>query len=289
MLVDDDLVVRWATTAAQRLFSGARGPLPEPVEPGCATTVASFLDRVASAGGQTVRVSCSVPVAGSSSRAVELVGSDLRSTLVVGGLLVVAHDVTGWAARELGYRDRMATDPLTGLGNRVSLLTRLEQAVLSAPALGQRAAVVSADLDNFKAINDRCGHAVGDQVLQATASRVSAAIEGGGSACRMGGDGLVVLLDRVDEAQAAELAGSVLAAVREPVDVLGAGALQVSVPIGIAMTGEERRAHSFISNADMAMYHAKGNGQDRIEFYRPELRDWALSRKKAVEALAVQV
>jgi diguanylate cyclase (GGDEF)-like protein len=223
----------------------------------------------------------------------DLVARDLRTNPAVSGFVVVAHDVTGWAEREAAYRGKLDHDMLTGLGNRASLITRLQQAARSSPSVGRRAAVLFADLDSFKVINDRFGHAVGDAILCETAGRLVAVLGDRGSAFRMGGDEFVILLDRVDENEAAELGEAVLAAVREPIAVPGAREdperIEVSVSIGIAMVDGDRGFEQLMAGADMAMYRAKGAGRDRVEFYTADLRDWALARKKSVETLAVQV
>jgi GGDEF domain-containing protein len=118
----------------------------------------------------------------------------------------------------------------------------------------------------------------------------------------MGGDEFVALLDGVTEAEAAEAGEDVLAAVRAPIDLAratetvqfetsGAAGMTVAltVSMGVAMVDQERRVESLLAGADMAMYRAKAAGRDRIEFYSPELRDWALARKTSVESLAVRV
>ena len=222
----------------------------------------------------------------------------------------MAHDVTGWAERETAFQGRLTSDELTGLGNRASLMDRLGQAVRTSPVAGPRAAVLFADLDSFKLVNDRYGHEVGDLVLRVVGSRVLAAVDERGSVYRMGGDEFVVLLDRVDEDEAAELGEVILATLGQPIDIAAeAGdksargntgeqggnqgaypaSVRVTASVGIAMADAGRRSEDLMRGADMAMYRAKGAGRNRVEFYTPDLNDWVLARKKSVETLAVQV
>lgn len=90
MGVDDDLGLLWATPAAVRLFGAGHGQLPDLVDPDSASAVAAFLDRVAGAGGSSVRISCAIPVEGSSDRRVDLVGRDMRGVEGVGCVVVVS-------------------------------------------------------------------------------------------------------------------------------------------------------------------------------------------------------
>jgi diguanylate cyclase (GGDEF)-like protein len=300
LVVGQDLGVEWLSPAAQRLLGGASGPLPDLVETDSATIVASFLDRAARAAGQAVQTVCTVPVPGSTPRRVELVGRDLTGVPAIGGTVVVVHDVTGWAEREAEYRGRLTNDPLTGLGNRTSLMDRLKQAARSSPTTGRRAAVLYADIDGFKVVNDTFGHKVGDAILHTLGGRLQGAVGERGSVFRMGGDEFVALLDGVTEAEAAEAGEDVLAAVRAPIDLAratetvqfetsGAAGMTVAltVSMGVAMVDQERRVESLLAGADMAMYRAKAAGRDRIEFYSPELRDWAFQDENRALAEAV--
>ncbi len=154
-------------------------------------------------------------------------------------------------------------DALTGLPNRMLLLDRLQQAI----ALSQRHRTVLAvcfiDLDGFKAINDRHGHAAGDRLLQTVAARLAAGVRANDTVARLGGDEFVLLLTELHERAECEL---VLSRIREdvhaPVD-LGAGRTgRVSASIGVAFCPHDGSdADRLLTIADEAMYRAKQAGR----------------------------
>lgn len=290
LVVGDGLEIVWASPAALRLVGARHGPLPDLVDPEEASAMAAFLDRVGDAGGAAVRMSCSVPVDGSTARRVDMVGRDLRSVRGVGHLVVVAHDVTGWAEREAELHRRATTDVLTGLGNRSSLMDHLGQAIRSAPLDGVGPAVLVFDMDGFKSINDQLGHALGDQVLAEVARRLAAGIEGIGAAYRLGGDEFVVILDRAADTAAAEAANALLASLGDPLPIGHGNTVSVTASAGVAVAGGDlRHAAGLLSAADAAMYRAKSAGRSRVQGYQREDRDWALARKRSVEDLTATV
>jgi len=203
-------------------------------------------------------------------------------------LVVTAHDVTGWAEREVEMRAELSCDRLTGLGNRAGLMVRLEQAVRSSALTGPRPAVILLDLDYFKQVNDQLGHAAGDVVLASAGARFAEAVGAKGTVFRAGGDEFVVLLDQVTEEEAAHAGEAVVASLAAPLDVAGTQ-VAVSVTAGIAILGENRRAESILAQADMAMYRAKSAGRGTVQFFTHELRDWSLARKTQVEKLSDQL
>lgn len=155
-------------------------------------------------------------------------------------------------------------DPLTGLINRdklqehISEILTLRQTTRGVPAL------LFCDLDYFKRVNDTHGHAAGDEVLVATAERVASALRAGDVVARLGGDEFVVFLTEVpDAATAVIVAEKVRAAVSEPMPV-GAGQIDITTSVGIALADENVDASQLLGNADAALYVAKQSGRDRI-------------------------
>lgn len=286
LLVNENLEIAWASPAALRLFGAGHGPLPDLVDPDEASAVAAYLDRVADAGGAAVRLTCSVPVEGSAPRRVDMVGRDLRSVRGLGHLVVVAHDVTGWAEREAELHMRATTDQLTGLANRSTLTDHLARTIRSTSDADLGPAVLLFDLDRFKSVNDSLGHAGGDQILAETGRRLAAGIGGIGTAYRVGGDEFVVILDRATDAGALEVADALLASVSEPVTIEQGRTVSISASVGVAIPGRDlQHASALLSAADAAMYRAKAAGRSRVQKYRQEDRDWALARKRSVEDL----
>ena len=164
---------------------------------------------------------------------------------------------------------RAMHDPLTGLANR-TLLQEVLQTALAQPGAVDRIAVLACDLDGFKAINDRYGHAAGDDILVHVAGVLRAATSGGGTVARLGGDEFVVVLQDLHAAKAVfEVANEIHAGLAEPVRV-GRRRLGVAASIGIALAEPhlvEAGAPTLLAAADAALYRAKQSGRGRTEVY----------------------
>jgi diguanylate cyclase (GGDEF)-like protein/PAS domain S-box-containing protein len=203
----------------------------------------------------------------------EIVIEDLASPIhdTAGGVIgavMVAHDVT--AAREQAEKlARLALyDNLTGLPNRALLIDRLSQALENACRNATSVSVVFLDLDGFKSVNDTQGHAVGDQLLQAVASRLLSCVRRSDTVCRYGGDEFVILLaDISNGSDSALCADKIIALINEPFDI-GGQQLRLGASIGIANYPEHaREAGSLIKCADVAMYQAKLTGRNRWQIF----------------------
>ena len=176
---------------------------------------------------------------------------------------------TAW--EQAAYRDRLSHqalhDPLTGLPNRTLLLDRLDVGLERRPchrAADPAVAVALIDLDRFKSINDRLGHAAGDVVLQTAAHRLAAVSRPEDTLARFGGDEFALLCDAVADPQIAlEQADRMLAALTQPVTVEGA-ILTVTASAGVAVTvgrpGQPASAEALLREADIALYRAKEHG-----------------------------
>lgn len=183
-------------------------------------------------------------------------------------MMGVVRDITeekAWASQ----MHRLAHhDALTGLPNRLVFEEQLDRALERARRAGTRIALVFIDLNGFKAINDRFGHAAGDQVLQHMARRLREALRGSDSVARLGGDEFVAILESLslersphDEARA--VAGKLLAALTPPV-LLEQGPQQVGASLGIAMFPDHAQSKDrLIHLADLAMYEAKRSGDNQ--------------------------
>jgi diguanylate cyclase (GGDEF)-like protein len=171
----------------------------------------------------------------------------------------LAHDLKleEEAKRQSQYRSEH--DPLTGLANRVRFLRRLDE-LLAARQGAATVAVLFLDLDGFKPVNDRHGHAAGDHVLTAIAERIRAAIRGSDLAARLGGDEFVVaatLADANAELVVSRMCAALRAAIAEPVEYKG-HRLRVSVSIGAALCPRDAcNAEELVHLADQDMYDAK--------------------------------
>lgn len=149
-------------------------------------------------------------------------------------------------------------DPLTGLLNRTGVMRRV-----AGSATG---ALLLADLDGFKPVNDAHGHAVGDRVLAIAARRLASVVRPADVVGRIGGDEFVVFLPDADVYVATSVAGRMLDALDEPIDVDG-----MQVRVGVSIGVDASPSHSVdeqLSAADTALYRAKGAGRGRIEVAR---------------------
>jgi diguanylate cyclase (GGDEF)-like protein len=158
-------------------------------------------------------------------------------------------------------------DAATGLSNLTLFNDRLRNGLAQAQRHGWRLAVMFIDLDEFKGINDRHGHDIGDRVLQLTAQRLQTFVRGGDTISRRGGDEfLFLMLEAKDENNAANLAAKIIDNVAEPCEVEGVK-LTVRPSIGIAVYPEDGKSvQELLRNADIAMYAAKQQKSGRALF-----------------------
>ncbi|HXE39328.1 MAG TPA: GGDEF domain-containing protein, partial [Azonexus sp.] len=158
-------------------------------------------------------------------------------------------------------------DSLTGLPNRRLFLDRLEHTLARVRRSGEPLSLLFIDLDQFKEINDRLGHAAGDVVLQAAAERMRGVVREIDTVARLGGDEFIILLDATDDsAVVANVADELLIALAQPVRV-GAEMLSIGGSIGISSYPRDgATATEIIAAADQAMYRAKNEGRNRFRF-----------------------
>ena len=174
-------------------------------------------------------------------------------------------DITAIKLHEQQLEHIAHFDALTNLPNRVLLADRLRQGMTQAQRRGQRLAVVYLDLDGFKAINDKYGHAVGDQLLMAVSSHMKHALRDGDTLARLGGDEFVaVLIDLPDEAACLPMLTRLLGAAAE-ILLVEDQVLQVSASLGVTFypQAEEVDADLLLRQSDQAMYQAKMAGKNR--------------------------
>jgi diguanylate cyclase (GGDEF)-like protein/hemerythrin-like metal-binding protein/PAS domain S-box-containing protein len=167
-------------------------------------------------------------------------------------------------------RDLAFYDPLTDLPNRALFFDRLRQPVAAAKRSGESVAVLMADLDGFKAINDAHGHQSGDLVLKAVAQRLAACSRETDTVARIGGDEFAAILPGVGgRDRAAAVAERMIQALRAPFR-LGARDHAVSASIGIALCPDDStNMDHLLALADAAMYESKARGKSRFTFAQP--------------------
>jgi diguanylate cyclase (GGDEF)-like protein/PAS domain S-box-containing protein len=175
--------------------------------------------------------------------------------------ITTVEDITRKREDEERLRFRALHDPLTGLPNRDLLDESLRRALARARRAGTRVAVLFLDLDGFKDVNDRMGHAVGDELLRALAQRLESSSRGGDMVARLGGDEFVIVVEDVRNDQQAEAsAARFLNEVRRSV-VLGGARISLDASIGLVVTGAaDVDPDEILRRADSAMYEAKRSG-----------------------------
>lgn len=155
-----------------------------------------------------------------------------------------------------------STDPLTGAANRRRFQEALDRAVADAERYDRGFAVVQLDLDGFKALNDRAGHAAGDAALCRIVAALGAELRVTDLLARWGGDELVVLIAEAHPGSAARSAQRWREVIREL--GLGSDAVPITASIGVAAWHPGDTADGLLSRADAAMYRAKLGGRDRV-------------------------
>jgi len=153
------------------------------------------------------------------------------------------------------------TDSLTKLPNRAALSRQLREAVSQATRNSRLTAVIFFDLDNFKTINDRLGHTVGDQVLASAAARLAAGIRDGDTVARFGGDEFIVVANNIHHLTDAHLVYRRLASRLTKPYIVGGQQIRVAASAGIAvMSHRIATPHQLLEHADAALYRAKAAG-----------------------------
>jgi len=211
------------------------------------------------------------------------------------GAVIVFRDVTLARAmtEEMAYA--AAHDFLTGLPNRMLLNDRIAQAIATASRNGKQLAVLFLDMDGFKHINDSLGHPVGDKLLQSIATRLVGCVRASDTVSRQGGDEFVVLIADAEDWTAASITASRISqqvadtAARLLGAVVGSHSiddlvLHITASVGVSLyPGDGVDAETLIKNADTAMYQAKENGPQSIQFFKPAMNERAVERQ-SIEA-----
>lgn len=188
----------------------------------------------------------------------------------VGNLLLTMSDVTDRAIADRERRDATQKlqymvhhDTLTGLPNRLLFYDRLEQAVHLAKRNNQTMCLFFVDLDLFKQVNDRLGHAAGDELLCQVSVRLTETVRDSDSVARIAGDEFTVILQQVRDCESAiQVAEKIIARLREPFTVLG-NRVEIGASIGIAVYPlDASNMDDMVKVADSAMYEAKRAGRN---------------------------
>jgi diguanylate cyclase (GGDEF)-like protein len=194
----------------------------------------------------------------------------------------VSHEINARIGAELEARNLARHDPLTGLPNRRFFAEKLDEYLRGASDT-QRLAVLMLDLDGFKTVNDRYGHAAGDKALSEFARRVAILLRADSVLARIGGDEFAIVMPKIGSLDdPTNLARRIAAAVAEPF-VIDNSTAEFGVGVGIAIAPDDgTEPDELVRRADRALYRAKGAGPSSVRFFEPEM-DTHVERRIQIE------
>jgi diguanylate cyclase (GGDEF)-like protein len=181
-------------------------------------------------------------------------------------LLATIGQQTAVAIENARHYALTTTDSLTGLYLRDAFFHRLEDEYTRAKRYAAPFGLLMLDLDGFKEINDRHGHAAGDRYLRAAGAVIKERLRGADLACRYGGDEFCILLPETDLDGAKAIAERIRQAVSGLVVAIDGAALRATVSVGVASYPEHDTGDlkALLLRSDQALYHAKRSGRDRV-------------------------
>jgi diguanylate cyclase (GGDEF)-like protein len=181
-------------------------------------------------------------------------------------ILVALNDISERKALEVELVKQASTDPLTGIGNRRHFMLQAEQEMGRARRFGRPFSVMMMDVDHFKPINDRHGHAVGDVVLQAVVRRASDGLRQSDQIARLGGEEFAAMLPETNLAAAAAVAERIRQNLVSRPIIASGKAIDCTISIGTAEMREgDITIDDLLRRADEALYRAKAAGRNRVE------------------------
>ena len=197
------------------------------------------------------------------------------------GMIVVFHDISQIRAMSQQLIWHALHDALTGLVNRREFERRLAGLIETAKSGNREHALMFMDLDNFKAVNDTCGHGAGDELLRQLTTVMMSRMRGSDTLARLGGDEFGALLETCPLDQALRIANAMRETVREFRFVWENKTFSVGVSIGLVpLTSESGDLSRVLSLADACCYDAKNKGRDRVQVHRQEESDFSVKHSE---------
>jgi len=190
----------------------------------------------------------------------------------VTGTMGISRDITERKQQEKQLAYMTTHDTLTGLANRALFRDHLALALAHAQRNRQKFPIMLLDLDNFKDVNDRLGHSVGDKLLQAAGDRLKGILRKADTVARMGGDEFLLLLPETTKAEDVDVVAQKILAVFQKPFLLDGHEVNTTTSIGIAIYPSDGEDDDTLTkNADIAMYHAKEKGRNNYQYYAAAL------------------
>ena len=188
---------------------------------------------------------------------------ELKARLRAGRRILELHEQLASAHEQLRFE--ATHDSLTGFLSRAAIVETFQKEVARAERQGTAVAVIMADIDHFKRVNDTYGHLVGDAVLRETARRMSASMRPYDSVGRYGGEEFLVVSPGCSLPDAADLAERLRESVYEKAMDTSGHEINVTVSLGVAATSGMSQSGNLLRTADEALYRAKDGGRNRVE------------------------
>ncbi len=281
LIIDREGTIRFASPAVVSLFGRTPSDMEQCslaslVHPDDAASLSRFL-RAAAAGENSI-AEWRVRGEGDEWLWTENSSTDLSAEPAIAGIVVNTRDASERRSLESRLTHQAYHDALTRLANRSLFLNRVAHAISRAPRGRNPSAVLFLDLDDFKKVNDSLGHAAGDELLVASASRLATCVRPGDTIARLGGDEFAILLEQIlglDDA--VQIAERITNSMRNGFRVQNREVF-VGVSIGIAEISMDLTPDEVLRNADLAMYFAKGSDKGRYAIYAPEMHAQLVDR-----------
>ena len=283
ILLSPDLTVRYHTPSVERVLGYGEDELigmklSDLLESQDAERLRGFLADVCELPGTPLPQDLPLRRKNSSFCQLESLFNNLLDDPNVAGIVVTARDVTERRALEERLAHQAFHDSLTGLANRSLFANRVEHALGRGLRRQNLIAVLFIDLDDFKTVNDSLGHAAGDELLVAVATRIQACIRPEDTCARLGGDEFAVLLEGISGPDGAVVvAQRILAAMAEPLSIFGSD-VAVQGSVGITLGTGDQTTSEILRSADLAMYRAKGDGKGRYALFEPSMHEGVFER-----------
>jgi len=205
---------------------------------------------------------------------VSWIGTPLHIDAETAGAVLVLHDMTQEQKYIAGLAFQASHDSLTGLANRHEFERRLNEAL---PQIGHRfksCALMFLDLDQFKVVNDTCGHAAGDQLLRQISGLLQTDLRPEDLLARLGGDEFAVLLQDCGTELASSTAEQLRQTVEELNFVWNGRAFNLTVSVGVVCVAQpDATSEDTLRAADVACYMAKEKGRNRVQIHHPSDSD----------------
>lgn len=192
--------------------------------------------------------------------------------------IIITQNITERKKAETRLYNQAYFDSLTGLPNRRNSTILLQKEIVEARKNDGQVALIYLDLDDFKSVNDRYGHAIGDQLLQTIAHRIASSIHNIGTACHMSGDEFLAFLPYTDKKHVITLIESIIAQITSPIALEGKE-LFVTMSMGVSCFPHDcQDENMMLKHADIALYFSKASGRNCYSFFDANLD--AINRRK---------